>query len=206
VRGLGGAGESSVWAQPEAAMPCMQGLPRAVPSARVRQAKRQHGSCVQARRLRPEGVSGFALPGVSLLDSMTFRPDWQSQRTWSLDAVGSDGSRSAVPESRKRRQNGKNSRNRSTRTRGGMRYPRYPAAGGAGGAPGAVRWRYYTERSAPPPRTAPAAAGTAPVPGRHVTIYYYYETTTKGTSGALASSNQTARVLSLSLSHPASVR
>jgi hypothetical protein len=65
VRGLGGAGESSVWAQPEAAMPCMQGATRSAFGTCTPGETGQHGSCVQARRLRPEGVSVLSTWGLT---------------------------------------------------------------------------------------------------------------------------------------------
>ncbi len=67
MRGLGGAGESSVWAQPEAATPCLAcKVPRAVGSARVRAtAHGRRGSWRQVvkSRLCPEGVFSFVYPG-----------------------------------------------------------------------------------------------------------------------------------------------
>ena len=58
MRGLGGAGESSVWAQPEAAMPCLA-WPCKVPRAVVRHvnASTVHGS------------SGYALRVFSVLST-----------------------------------------------------------------------------------------------------------------------------------------
>lgn len=79
MRGLGGAGESSVWAQPEAAMPCLA-WPCKVPRAVVRHvnASTVHGS------------SGYALRVFSVLstwgltarfDDFPTRPDCDWQRT-----------------------------------------------------------------------------------------------------------------------------
>ena len=170
MRGLGGAGESSVGASGSG-----HALHARCHAQCLRHVyARRNASTVHAFNFKRGGyalrVFQFCLPGVSLLDSMTFRPDWQIQRTWSWTRSGRTGSRSAVPESRKRPKTG---RNRSTRTRGAVS----ALSGGWGGRRssrrGAVALLHGAFRTTPA-NGAGGGRDSTPVPGRHVTIYYYY--------------------------------
>ena len=195
MRGLGGAGESSVWAQPEAAMPCLA-WPCKVPRAVVRHvnASTVHGSSGYALRV----FSVLSTWGLTARDSMTFRPDCDWQRTWSWTSGRSKTVRDGRPRARRAKAKTEVGRNRTGRP-GAVS----ALSGGWGGwrssRRGAVALIYRLLHGAF--RTTPAngAGGGRDRTGPRSTRNYLLLLLN------YKASSQTP-VLSLSLSHPASVR